>query len=218
VAASGQEDELRALRSENEVLVADNAALRAEVARLGDKISELERRLRTGSQNSSLPPSLDRPAQKAAARTSRAERRAEERKANKETRRRGKQPGTPGEHLSRRDDPDEIVIHEPERCSSCDEDLTGVAPEGVEVRQVTDVPDPRPVCVEHRVVKKRCSCGTLCVPSFPPEARSPASYGPNLRSIALYLLHRQHLPFERTKEALSDPDFAEGDLNGSSTA
>jgi transposase len=202
--AGAREEEFEILRLENEALAADNAALRAEVARLGNKLAELERRLKTSSQNSSLPPSLDRPAQKAEARKSRAERRAEERKENKETRRRGKQPGAPGEHLAQREDPDEVILHEPDRCTSCGEDLTGVAPEGTESRQVTDVPDPRPVCVEHRVVKKRCPCGTLCAPSFPLEARAPASYGPNVRALALYLLHRQHLPVERTREALAE--------------
>ena len=201
---AGSDDDLERLRTENEALVAENAALSAEVARLGDKIAELESRLDKSSKNSSLPPSLDRPAEKAAARTSRAERRAEERKANKESRRRGKQPGAPGEHLAQRDDPDEVVIHEPDRCSSCGEDLSSVLAGRVEVRQVIDVPDPRPSCVEHRAVTKTCRCGEMTAGSFPPEARSPASYGPNIRAIALYLLHRQHLPFERTKEALAE--------------
>jgi predicted RNase H-like nuclease (RuvC/YqgF family) len=80
MAGPERDSELEELRSENE-------SLRAEILRLGEKIAELESRLSKGSQNSSLPPSLDRPGQKAEARKSRADRRAEERSANKEQRR-----------------------------------------------------------------------------------------------------------------------------------
>lgn len=185
-------------------LRAENAVLRAEIERLSAKILELEQRLSKGSQTSSLPPSLDRPAQKAEARKTRAERRAEERSASKETRKRGKQPGAPGEHLMARLDPDEVVVHETTRCDACGEDLSDGVVEAVEIRQVLDVPDPRVICTEHQVVKRRCSCGTLCASPFPPEATAPVCYGPNVRATALYLLHAQHLPVERTATAMSE--------------
>ena len=187
-----------------EELRAEDAVLRAEVERLSARIADLEHRLRKGSQSSSLPPSLDRPAQKAEATKSRAERRAEQRSAGKEARRRGKQPGAPGEHLARRLDPDEVVVHDVGCCSACGEDLGGVEPERVGVRQVFDVPHPRLICTEHRVVHKRCACGTVSAGRFPSETRAPACYGPNVRAVALYLLHAQHLPIERTKEALAE--------------
>ncbi len=38
---------------------------------------------------------------------------------------------------------------------------------------------------------------------FPPEAKTPTSYGPNVRAATLYLLHGQHLPVEQTAEAIS---------------
>ncbi len=38
---------------------------------------------------------------------------------------------------------------------------------------------------------------------FPPEAKAPTCYGPNVRAAALYLLHGQHLPVERTADAIS---------------
>ncbi|MGH9029860.1 MAG: IS66 family transposase [Acidimicrobiales bacterium] len=195
---------IKELQGENVALHSENATLREEIERLGERIAELEHRLRKGSRSSSLPPSLDRPAQKAEARRSRAERRAEERKAGKEARRRGKQPGAPGEHLARRLDPDEVVVHDVKCCSSCGKDLSLADPERVEVRQVFDVPDPRLVCTEHRVVHKRCACGVTSSGRFPSEARAPTSYGANVRAMALYLLHAQHLPIERTKEAMAE--------------
>ena len=65
-------------------------------------------------------------------------------------------------------------------------------------------PDPRIVVTEHRVYKLRCSCGEINEGSFPPEARAPASYGPRVRGFGLYLLSRQHLPFERAAEAMAE--------------
>ncbi len=185
-------------------LLAENAALRAEVERLHARIAELEHLLRKGSLSSSLPPSLDRPAQKAVARKSRQERRAQQRSAGKQARRRGKQPGAPGEHLARRVDLEQVVVHEVECCSGCGEGLSGVAPQRIEVRQVFDVPAPTLLCTEHRVVHKRCACGVVTKGRFPSEARAPTCYGPQVRAMALYLLHAQHLPVKRTKEALAE--------------
>ena len=187
-----------------EELQEENAVLRAEVERLSARIAELEHRLGKGSQSSSLPPSSDRPAQKAAASKSRAERRAEQRAAGKEVRRRGKKPGARGEHLARRLAPDDVVVHDVGCCSACGEDLTGAEAERVDVRQVFDVPDPRLICTEHRVVHKRCVCGTVTTGRFPSEARAVTCYGPNVRAMALYLLHAQHLPIERTKQTLAE--------------
>lgn len=187
-----------------EKLLAELAALRAENETLRQRIAELERRLNLSSRNSSLPPSSDRPGDKAVARTSRAERRAEERRAGKESRRRGKQPGAEGEHLARRVEPDEVVVHDVEVCDACGADVTSCPIEAVEVRQVLDIPVPTISCVEHRVRKRRCSCGALARGAFPLEARAPACYGANLRAVACYLLHAQHLPIERTRQAMAE--------------
>jgi hypothetical protein len=39
--------------------------------------------------------------------------------------------------------------------------------------------------------------------AFPTEATAPAAYGPNVRASALYLLMGQHLPVERTAQAIA---------------
>jgi transposase len=196
--------ENEALRASESALRADNSALAATVEELKRRLGELEHRQKS-SRSSSMPPSKDSPAAAAEATKSRAERRADQRGANKaEKRRRGKQPGAPGANLEQRDDPDDVVPHEPQRCSDCGEDLAGAPEEGVEVRQVFDIPDPRLVVTEHRSIRRRCSCGKLNCGTFPPEASAPAAYGPNVRAAALYLLHGQHLSVERVVEALSE--------------
>ncbi len=192
------------LRQEIKALREDNGALAGQVGRLTRKVAELETRLGKSSRNSSLPPSSDAPGKRAEATKTRAERHAEAKRARRqEGRRRGKQVGAPGRNLPLSDDPDEVVIHEPEQCSSCGDDLFGASEEGFERRQVFDAPQPTLICTEHRAMRRRCHCGKVTTGGFPPEAKAPTCYGPNVRAAALYLLHGQHLPVERTADAIS---------------
>jgi transposase len=195
-----------------EQLLADNAVLRAEleelttlVGQLQKRIGELERSSRKSSKNSSMPPSTDLPGDRAEATKDRAARRAAAKAQRKDDvdRRRGKQPGAAGSNLAMRIDPDEIIDHSPSNCGSCGDDLADSTVEGFERRQVFDTPLPVLGCIEHRAVIKRCRCGTTTKGTFPAAAIAPASYGPNVRASALYLLFGQHLSVERTAEAIS---------------
>ena len=184
---------------------AEKAGLQEEVSALKEKfgvlariIAELEKKLGRNSQNSSMPPSSDmftKPAKEES--PNRKARRAMGRKP-------GKQPGAPGAHLAQVDDPTEVVVHRLEVCTCCGADLSAAELVGEEVRQVFETPTPKIVVTEHRVYKLRCSCGEMNEGEFPPEARAPASYGPRVRGFGLYLLARQHLPFERAAEAMAD--------------
>jgi transposase len=203
--ADGDEANDPELLEEFQVLRQENARLVAEVEFLRRKVAELERRLATSSQSSSMPPSSDSPAQRAEARKTRAERRAEDKRVRKETlRRRGKQPGAPGKYLARQQIPDVVKNHEPQRCVDCGESLTEGKEEGFFARQVFDTPDPRLICTEHRSIRRLCSCGQVSAGAFPPEAKAPVCYGPNVRAQTLYLLSAQHLSVERTAEAMSE--------------
>jgi transposase len=174
-----------------------NAGLVEQVETLGAKIAGFEKRLGRNSSNSSLPPSSDRFGKPKPESPNRAARRALGRKP-------GKQPGDDGRHLAQVADPDDTQIHTPTCCADCGSDLANAPTEAVEVRQVFDSPEPKLLVTEHRAVTKRCHCGTATKAVFPPEARAYACYGPRLRAVALYLLARQHLPFERCQEALAD--------------
>lgn len=197
--------ENRALREANEVLREElrglresNAAQATQLELLASTIAELEKKLSSNSSNSSLPPSSDRgPRPQKAESPNRAARRALGRKP-------GKQPGSKGHHLAQVEHPDNVVVHSPACCRDCGADLGSAAVEDVEVRQVFDLPEPRLESTEHRAEKRRCECGAATKAEFPPEARSHVSYGPRLRAFALYLLARQHLPFERAAEAMND--------------
>ncbi len=200
------EAENEGLRAENAALASEVEVVRAENAALTRRVDALTRRIDQGSKNSSSPPSSDSPKNRAEATKTRADRRAEAKAKRKDDvdRRRGKQPGAAGSNLAMRSDPDEIVDHEPSVCESCGDDLSDAPVEGMECRQVFDTPEPvRPHCTEHRAVTKRCICGAKTKGTFPTEARGPASYGPNIRASVLYLLMGQHLPVERTAQAMA---------------
>jgi transposase len=186
------------LAAENERLRAENERLRAENVALADLVARLRDELSRDSENSSRPPSSD----PQATRQSRAERRAAARAAkNRSGRPQGKQPGAPGAHLGRRD-PDEVVAHAPVCCEACGADLAGAEATGEVRRQVLDIPQIRVKVVEHVAERRRCACGHETVGVFPPEARAPVCWGPEVRAFALYLMDRQHLPLERTAELL----------------
>ena len=110
-------------------LRAANAEQARLIATLQARVAELERRLGRDSSNSSKPPSSDGLAK--ATRPARGDR---------GRRRPGKQPGAPGAHLAQVADPDEIVVHVPDRCGGCGGELAGALVAEVEIRQVFDLP------------------------------------------------------------------------------
>jgi transposase len=174
--------------------------LRAQNEALRDRVAFLEAELAKDSSNSSKPPSSD----PVGPRKKRAERRAEQREATKANKRnQGKQPGAPGAHLQRRR-PDRIVEHQPRACSCCGADLTDAVVVGSHVRQVIDLPAIAAVVTDHVMVRRRCGCGTESSGEWPAEAKAPVCWGPEVRSFAVYLLVRQHLPVERCAELLAD--------------
>jgi transposase len=89
-------------------------------------------------------------------------------------------------------------------CEACGADLAGAELTGEVRRQVIDIPEIRVRVIDHVAERRRCSCGHETLGVFPPEARAPVCWGPEVRAFALYLLDRQHLPLERTAELLAE--------------
>ena len=163
------------------------------IEELRAEIVELKRRLGRNSGNSSQPPSADGPAVS----PSRAARRRSGRNP-------GKQPGAGGSALFQTSTPDEVVDHVPDACGGCGSDLNGARPAGVVRRQVHDIPTLMPIVVEHRLHRKRCSCGSTTTAPAPAGVGAAAVYGPNLRALAVYLLVFQHIPVARTAQLIAD--------------
>lgn len=180
-------------------LVVEQAAtiqrLEQRVGELEEEAAELKRRLAQNSRNSSRPPSSDGlckpPVKKSLRRPS--------------GRKPGGQPGHQGGRLSPVAVPDEAVTHSPACCDGCGGDLAGAPVEDRERRQVFDLPEIRLRVVEHVAERRRCCCcGHLTRAGFPAGVSAPTQYGPGVRALGIYLIARQHLPYERTAELFAD--------------
>src|SRR5450755_3406229 len=109
-----------------------------------ERIKILEGQQARDSHNSSLPPSSDR-----FVRPPKSLRQKSGKKA-------GGQPGHRGHHLQRVETPDEILIHQVERCERCQSDLRMHTADLPERRQVMDLPVKRLWVTEHWVEEKQC--------------------------------------------------------------
>jgi transposase len=165
-----------ALRTQVAALEAANAEQARGIAVLEARVAELERRLGQDSSNSSRPPSQDG-----------LRKPVPSKRHGSGDRKPGKQPGAPGAHLAQVAEPDEIVVHVADRCGGCGGELAGALLAGVEARQVFDLPELRLAVTEHRVERRRCSCGVETAGRFPEQVRAPAQYGPGIRALGCYL-------------------------------
>jgi transposase len=163
------------------------------IARQDARIAELEARLGQNPGNSSRPPSsqgLDKPAPKSL--------------RKKGQRRPGRPAGQPGSTLEMVADPKRVERHEPVCCQGCGGGLAGAAEVGFERRQVFDLPPVDVEVAEHRLVKRRCGCGTVTRADAPDGVAAPVQYGPRVTAACLYLYAGQFLSVGRTATALEE--------------
>jgi len=182
--------ELRAQLAERDALIGQ---LQGQLAVALAEIAELKRRLGQNSSNSSQPPSTDglaKPAPKSL--------------RGKSGKRAGGQAGHEGRTLSQVDSPDETVTHEPVACAGCGGGLVGAEVVSVARRQVFDVPPVTARVVEHRLVARRCGCGTVTVAAAPDGVAAPVQYGPRVKAIVAYLMAGQFLAQARCAQAMAD--------------
>ena len=190
------------------------------IAVQADRIAELERRLGADSSNSSRPPSSDAPWDK-----TRAKRRSSRTRSGRNP---GKQPGAAGSSRSLVEDPDRVVVIEPQHCGGCAQSLAEGVESGRERRQVVDVrPAPAPEITEYQRVSKTCSCcGQTTTPDWETGDEraevvaapgSPVRIGPQTLARSVLLTCGHHLPVGRSRallEALTGIDVSTGLLAG----
>src|SRR5215470_3380299 len=180
------------------VLEAEYAALKAKYATLEARNAELERRLGLDSSNSSKPPSSDGLKKPAQVRRIKSLREPSGKKS-------GGQKGHPGETLRQVENPDVIVDHHPEACTTCDLKVTADMSIGCRSRQVFDIPEPKVVVTEHRAHGCKCpKCDTVTWASFPDDVKAPVQYGARICAFVVYLLNYHFLPEDRLAELMSD--------------
>ena len=57
---------------------------------------------------------------------------------------------------------------------------------------------------EHQIISRRCPCGTTSIGDVPAQAVAPASYGPAMCAVVIYLFMGQFLSKKRTAQAISE--------------
>jgi len=181
--------------------------LTAANAQLLERVTALERIVGRNSGNSGMPPSTDDlPGRKTPA----------PRRAKRSGRERGKQRGAPGSSLPWVAEPDEHVAHRPGGGCACGADLAGATEVRVErSHQTHDLPEIRITVRQHDVYRVRCGCGREHVAALPDQvSAAPCSYGPNLKSLVVYLLVYQHVPVARCVELIADLTGGTGPSTG----
>jgi transposase len=155
------------------------------VARQGERIAQLERRLNRGSRNSSQPPSVDPPGT------------PPRRGKDSSGRRQGGQPGHEGKGrpLLPAWAVDQVVDHWPDRCACghefAQDELVAV---GEPVRhQVEELPPITVTVTEHRCQRMRCpGCGRCRRAKLPVEVAASA-FGPRLQAAIATLSVRNRI-------------------------
>ena len=165
----------------------------SKVQQLETRVKELEDQLSKNSRNSSKPPStdeFDKPSPKSLRKRS--------------GRQAGGQKGHDGTNLKMVASPDVVERHKVSVCACCQKSLDKQEVIGTVKRQVYDLPPLELRISEHQVEVKRCSCGHVNRANFPLGVDHYVQYGPNIKSLLVYMQDYQLLPYERTKEFVED--------------
>jgi transposase len=142
------------------------------------------------SRNSSQPPSRD---QKPNA------------PARKRRRHHGAKAGHPKAERPLTDSPTQTIEAWPHACGQCGQDLQTVAPTRTVRRQITELPEIKPVVIETRQHEVTCpACGHSERGRLPLGLEAERQFGPRLEAAVIYLQHQQHLSYERTQSTLAD--------------
>lgn len=186
-----QEKTIDSLVKRTESLIISNDSLIKRVTDLEAELAVYKNK--KNSNNSHTPPSKDenRPQKNQSLRE----------KTDKKV---GGQQGHEGKTLECSPLIDEVVDHIPNYCNCCGQDLSDVPESIIDTRQVIDIPVIKPVCVEHRIYRKICSCGHCMDSNFPAYLTAKIQYGANVESLVGYMQARQYLPYQRMKEFFED--------------
>ena len=151
---------------------------------LVELVLKLQRPTKT-SRTSSKPPSTDRKEKRAGSKPG------------------GAKPGHKSHFRSLAEQPDDVVDHRPDRCSGCGHVFApDAAGEVVGAFDSVDLPPVVPIVTRHQRLACACpGCGAR-VKAAPPLSGSP--FGPNIRALALYLKHVQHVSYQRLQAMFAD--------------
>lgn len=172
-----------------EELIALVQRLLEEIRRLEAELKRLQQPPPT-SRNSSQPPSRDWKA---------------DRPKRRRRKKAGAKPGHPKAERALVENPDQVIEVWVEACAQCGTGLLDQVPERVIRRQVTELPEIRPVVIETRQYEVVCPvCQRLQRGLLPEGLEAQRQFGPRLEALVAYLHHEQHVGFERLVGVLGD--------------
>jgi transposase len=169
-------------------------ALEARIAALEATVQRLLAQLRMDSQNSSQPPSSDRPAT-----------RRPRRRHTPSGRKPGGQPGHPGQtrELVPLEDVEAVLPGKPTHCGRCHHPLHGE--DGQPQRhQVIELPPVKPVVTEYQLHGLVCpACGATTRAALPLGVPS-GGFGPRVQATVALCTGAYHLSKRTTQDVLAD--------------
>ena len=198
------ENQFEELRAENTQLRAENTQLRAENAQLRAENELLKEKLQRNSQNSSQPPSEDKA-------------KGFKPKKPRSGRSRGGQLGHPGKgpKLYPPEACARIDHYYPSHCHHCGEALSGEDPSPYRVQKV-DVPQIKPVVVEHRFHQLACECCGALTRGWDEGVINTPRYGERLTGLVGWLSSVGHQSHGQVKDLLCevfDIEISTGGIN-----
>jgi transposase len=162
----------------------------ALVYEMSKKISELEMEIArlkqppTTSKNSSQPPSQDF--------------KASVEKKRKRSKKKGAKPGHERQERQLIDNPNKIIEVYVDNCENCHFNLLDQVPAQVTRRQITELPEIKPVVIETRQYEVVCPCcGELQRGKLPEGLEVGRYFGPRLEAVVTDLHHEHHVSFKR---------------------
>ena len=161
--------------------------LQALVFELMNRVRELEEQLRIkrtppNSRNSSQPPSRDV--------------KGDQKKRRR--RRRGAKPGHEKQERTLVEKPDKRIYALAENCATCRVNLLDQVPVNIIRRQITELPEIKPLVIETQQYEVVCPCcGELQRGRLPEGLEAGRCFGPRLEALVTVLHHEHHMGFER---------------------
>ena len=163
----------------------------AENNQLRETVEVLQELVHRNSQNSSQPPSQDRPDQKPG------------KEPSGPPRKRGGQPGHAGHHRALMDEVDEVIVYKPISCEQCGALLLGEDPAPYR-HQVTELPIVKPHITEYQVHRLTCPCCGHSNRGELPPAITASWFGPNVISLAGYVMGRFRLSKRQVADLMAE--------------
>lgn len=187
------------------VLIALVRDLRATVAALQARVTELEAEVTMRRGSGPPPPPKKTPANSSIPPAKGFKARRPDPSAGAERPKRGPKPGHAGRSRQRVDcaQVDIVLPCRPHDCHCCGAPLPALGGTVVGRRQVTEIPPVRPVVIEAQRLRVRCRrCGHTTEGRYPDGFGATGAFGPRLVATAALLHEEHHVAYARLGEVL----------------